>query len=573
MPTPRVGQPPFPGNSEALRASELRAERLADGGDGGGFADYAVNGTGIPDVDFDVGESYSGLLSISDDLDDENKLFFWFFPSTNPAADQEIVIWLNGGVSRSPLSSPLLSSPLLSSPLRAAGKLTMHAQPGCSSLEGLLQENGPFAWQDGTYAPVPNPWGWNTLSNMVWVEQPVGTGYSTGTPTATGEEDVAAQFLGFWRNFVDLFGLQGSRVYVTGESYAGAYVPYISAAMLDADEPAYYNMSGMMIYDPVIGNDAVQDSVTVVPFVDYHNNLMTFNDSYSAYLHQQHVDCGYANYSDTYLHYPPPGPQPTDYNTPSFECDLWDQVYSEMFSLNPCFDVYNVAITCPLLWDVLGFPGSLFYTPAGAGPVYFERDDVKAALHAPADATWEECSSGSVFVGGDSSVPTTWAAIPQVIEATQNVIIGHGVLDMILLPNGTLLAIQNMTWGGQLGFQSPPVEPFFVPYHDLSTASSINFESDPTALATMAPAGVLGATHSERGLTWVGVDRSGHMVPQYQPSAAYRHLEVLLGRVDSLSSTAPFTTAPDYAQPDPDSLGSGTGPAYEGGGRLRSQNA
>jgi carboxypeptidase D len=34
------------------------------------------------------------------------------------------------------------------------------------------------------------------------------------------------------------------------------------------------------------------------------------------------------------------------------------------------------------------------------------------------------------------------------------------------------------------------------------------------------------------------------MVPQYQPSSAYRQLEFLLGRVESLSSEVPFTTLP-----------------------------
>lgn len=62
------------------------------------MAEFAVDGKGIPDVDFDVGESYSGLLPISANPSDENNLFFWFFPSTNPAADKEILIWLNGGV-------------------------------------------------------------------------------------------------------------------------------------------------------------------------------------------------------------------------------------------------------------------------------------------------------------------------------------------------------------------------------------------------------------------------------------------------------------------------------------------
>jgi len=75
-------------------------------------------------------------------------------------------------------------------------------------------------WQYGTYKPVSNPWGWSTLTNMIWVEQPVGTGFSTGAVTARSEEDVAAQFNGFWRNFVDTFGLHGYKVYIAGESYA-----------------------------------------------------------------------------------------------------------------------------------------------------------------------------------------------------------------------------------------------------------------------------------------------------------------------------------------------------------------
>jgi len=75
-------------------------------------------------------------------------------------------------------------------------------------------------WQYGTYEPVPNPWSWHTLTNMVWIEQPVGTGFSQGHITAAGEEDVAKQFMGFWKNFVDTFALRGYKVYIAGESYA-----------------------------------------------------------------------------------------------------------------------------------------------------------------------------------------------------------------------------------------------------------------------------------------------------------------------------------------------------------------
>jgi len=62
------------------------------------YTEFAVNGTEIPDVDFDIGESYAGLLPISDKEGEGSQLFFWFFPSEKRAAEKEILIWLNGGV-------------------------------------------------------------------------------------------------------------------------------------------------------------------------------------------------------------------------------------------------------------------------------------------------------------------------------------------------------------------------------------------------------------------------------------------------------------------------------------------
>lgn len=93
---------------------------------------------------------------------------------------------------------------------------------------------------------------------MVWVEQPVGTGFSQGVPTATSETDVAQQFLGFFKNFVDTFGLHNRKVYITGESYAGYYVPYIADAMLSANDSTYFGVDSIMIYDPSTSTEAVQ---------------------------------------------------------------------------------------------------------------------------------------------------------------------------------------------------------------------------------------------------------------------------------------------------------------------------
>jgi carboxypeptidase C (cathepsin A) len=55
---------------------------------------YWVDGAALPEVDFNIGESYAGNLPI----DDTGKsMFFWFVPSENKAADNEILLWLNGG--------------------------------------------------------------------------------------------------------------------------------------------------------------------------------------------------------------------------------------------------------------------------------------------------------------------------------------------------------------------------------------------------------------------------------------------------------------------------------------------
>ena len=82
---------------------------------------------------------------------------------------------------------------------------------------------------------------------MLYIEQPVGTGYSQGTPNIGNEDDLAAQFVGFLQQFLEVFPeLKGKKTYLAGESvslrfpfshvvdteyhlvvmqYAGTYIP------------------------------------------------------------------------------------------------------------------------------------------------------------------------------------------------------------------------------------------------------------------------------------------------------------------------------------------------------------
>lgn len=120
-----------------------------------------------------------------------------------------------------------------------------------------MQENGPFLWQSGTYKPLPNPYSWTNLTNVVYVDQPAGTGFSPGPSTVTDEKGVAAQFKSWFKHFSDTFDLHGRKIYLTGESYAGQYIPYIASAMLDEEDEKYFNVKGIQINDPSINDDSV----------------------------------------------------------------------------------------------------------------------------------------------------------------------------------------------------------------------------------------------------------------------------------------------------------------------------
>ncbi|KAF7349022.1 Carboxypeptidase [Mycena venus] len=443
-------------------------------------AEFVVNGTNIPLYSHDLGESYAGLLPIAHEYrvdpngTDARELFFWFFPSDNPAATDEITIWLTGG-------------------------------PGCSSLVA-----------------------WNKLTNIVYIEQPVGVGFTQGTPGLLKDEaDVAREFLGFWKNFVDAFNLHGRKILVAGESYAGYYIPYITDAMLNADDTRFFNVDGAFMIDPLIGE---RDAAFQVPQLAMARNfpqLFPFNATFEKQITAVDKTCGFTAFLDEYLVFPAKSVQPPA-PTSDGGCDMFDTLLDGMAFLNPCFSSYHITETCP-------FPADPILNPPD-GVEYFNRSDVKAAINAP-QTSWAVCLLG-VFGGNvDTSKPPNVDALPRVIERLNKTLIVSGALDLELPTNGTLLAIQNMTWNGALGFQNKPFkEQFFVPYVTAATVGDSQGNLWP-----LAGTGLMGTSHTERGLTFVEVFLAGHQEPQWQPAAAFRQLEWMLGRVESMSGMEDWT--------------------------------
>ncbi|KAH9978148.1 alpha/beta-hydrolase [Lactifluus volemus] len=443
-------------------------------------SEFWVDGKTIPQVDFDVGSSWAGLMPISPLPDEKRKLFFWLFPPGPLGSLDDLIFWTNGG-------------------------------PGCSSMEGLLQEHGPFVWSKGQIRPTQNEWSWTNLSSVLYVEQPVGTGFSQGTPTARNEDDVAAQLVGFFQQFLEIFSeLKGKKFYLTGESYAGMYVPYIANFIYEHTTKSTLDLDlkGIWINDPVLGFD-VDQQIPAVQFVHKYENVFAFNQTFLAHLDSVAAACNYTGYMDKYVVYPPHGSLPLPGNSTEFNqgCDVWTEIALAALIINPAFNIYHIFDMAPEKFDPLGFPGSFLLTPSPDNPLYFNRADVKAAIHAPENVDWVLCTDVNVFPNGDASLPPTFTVLPNVIEKSERAVIANGRADFIIMAEGSRIALQNMTWGGKQGFQTPMVPDSFI----------------------VDGVGALGSVQNERGLTYVEINQAGHMLPADKPQAAFQVMQYLMG--------------------------------------------
>jgi carboxypeptidase D len=379
----------------------------------------------------------------------------------------------------------------------------------------------------------------------------VGTGLSSSDPGAsiliTDEHAIASQFAGFWKNFIDTFDMHGYDVYMAGESYAGMMIPYIANHFLEQMDDEYYHVKGIHLMDPAIGPLRLMEEGTTVQYLNKRSSYFNLNDTFTEHINKRARDCGYIAYMEEALTFPPAGQIafPKSVNSTGIvdnDCALWTQITRAALYVNPCFDPYHITSSCPFPSNQLGFP------TLGWGPNnYFNRSDVQDALniHDPR-SDFRMCNE--VTFGLEHSEPVTFSVLPAIIERTGNVVIANGELDFLITPNGTLAAINNMTWQGAQGFtESPFGDDFFVPYNPTilpalnQTLMQLHIPTLPVGY--VAGGGLYGKTHTERGLTFTAIANAGHQIPQHAPGAAFRQLEFLLGRVDNLTTVGEFTTA------------------------------
>jgi len=174
---------------------------------------------------------------------DKGDMFFWLFESRNNPAEDPLLIWLQGG-------------------------------PGCSSELGLITENGPFLLRDGHL--VHNPYSWNSQATVMYVDQPVGVGYSlpeSGDCDST--ECSAADFHVFLSKFYKKYPeYAGLPLYLSGESYGGHYVPSFAHYIKKLGQ---FQLNGI-----IIGNGLFNSVIQFGSYLEYATRRDMISDVYKA---------------------------------------------------------------------------------------------------------------------------------------------------------------------------------------------------------------------------------------------------------------------------------------------------
>ena len=422
-------------------------------------------------------QSYHGYVPITretandnnttaDDGKDPNQMFYWWFPSRSSRENDPLVQWLTGG-------------------------------PGCSSELALFVENGPFKINPNTLELETNKFSWNNEANLQYVDQPLGTGFSSVDTKnyVEDEETVAKDMFEFLTKFIEQFPeFKGRDFYIAGESYAGHYVPHISDYLNQQlfSSNSDKNVFGINFRGLSIGNGMIN------PWVQY--------EGYATYAYENKL-INYQKYMDLLLGFR--------------ECETMMK-FNVAGGLQKCQNLYGEIVT----WKAGNFDqvGSNDYasmkfnnydiTKPCQGPLcynfgfvdtFMNLHKVKNALGVPQDKLWQDCNAPvGQYMAKYDWIKNSASKFKNLLENGLKVLLYHGELDMICNWVGGELAANSIEWFGEVQWQS-------ATWHNVG----------------------YGLKREYMNFAFIKFSDSGHMVPMDQPENAYKMIKWFIDKDSS----------------------------------------
>jgi carboxypeptidase D len=365
-------------------------------------------------------------------------------------------------------------------------------------MDGALMEVGPYRLKGEKL--VYNEGSWDEFTNLLFVDNPVGTGFSyVNTDSYLHElNEMAEQFMTFMDKWFDLFPeYANDDLYFAGESYAGQHIPYIAKAIMDrnAKSKQPWNLKGLLI-----GNGWISPSEQYMSYLPYAYNksIIQGGTDAAARVEKQLNRC------TTELSKPESLEKVDIY---ACEQVLQDILRESQESSGQCVNMYDVRLrdsypSCGMNWP----PDLVDVTP------YLRRDEVINALHVNSDKRtgWTECTGAvsSAFRAAHST--PSIQLLPSILEAGIPILLFSGAEDLICNHLGTEDFIGNMHWSDGVGMElSPGV---------VAPKRAWEFEGKDAGIYQEA-----------RNLTYVLFYDSSHMVPFDLPRRSRDMLDRFMG--------------------------------------------
>ncbi|GAB2272026.1 Serine carboxypeptidase-like 45 [Dionaea muscipula] len=367
---------------------------------------------GQPQVGF---QQYSGYVTVDDRK--HKALFYYFVEAEVDPASKPLVLWLNGG-------------------------------PGCSSIGvGAFSENGPFRPKGEIL--VKNEHSWNREANMLYLETPIGVGFSYAADTtsynAVSDEITARDNLVFLQRWFGKFPQYRHRdLFITGESYAGHYVPQLAKLMIRFNEKyKLFNLKGIALGNPVL--EFATDFNSRAEYFWSHGLIS--DSTYNMFT----SICNYSRYVSEYYR-----------NSVSPACS---RVMGEVSRETSRF-VDNYDVTLDVCISSVLSQSKIISPQEGSDAIdvcvedetvnYLNRQDVQKALHARLINVrkWAVCSNMLDYVLVDVEIPTI-SILGILIKSGIPVLVYSGDQDSVIPLTGSRSLVQQLARNLQLNTTIP----------------------------------------------------------------------------------------------------------------------
>ncbi|XP_028753572.1 serine carboxypeptidase II-2-like [Neltuma alba] len=424
----------------------------------------------LPGQEFNVNFAhYAGYVKVNQEAG--RALFYWFFEAASEPETKPLLLWLNGG-------------------------------PGCSSIGlGAANEIGPFRIKPGGKTLYLNPYSWNRVANLLFVDSPVGVGFSYSKTLSdiknNGDSRTAMDSLEFLLKWLERFPqYKGRDFFISGESYAGHYVPQLSQLILKHNKRAKdkcINLKGYLVGNPL--TDDYNDHKGVAQFLwtsglisDQTHEILNIKCNLEPFVHPSDscqkvldiVDKEIGNL-DQYSIFTPPCP--SNVSQTNLLAKRTHRIGRLRAPFDPCASKHTT--------------------------VYFNLPEVQKALHldpAHKPHKWKTCSDVVSKTWKDSPV-TVLDIYQELVQAGLRIWVFSGDTDSVLPVTSTRYSLNAL--------KLPSVSPW-RPWYDNGQVG--------------------GWTEEYEGVTFVVVRGAGHEIAKHKPKYAFTLIRAFISGTSMPSS-------------------------------------